>query len=247
MNSLKILLASAALLTAACDSSDIVSPAMSDAQGRSYPAMLEGDASSVPSLGSASQFAVLGGAGVTCTASTVSGNVGSKLTVTQTPTCSMSGEIHQGDAAAVTAFAEAFTDPLNTYDALQALPCPAANNLTGKALAGMTLAPGVYCFVTTADLTTGALTLDGPADGIWVFQIGTGITVGNASVVMAGGGKPSNVFWQLGTAATIGTGSAFQGNILAGSAINFTGANSSLIGRALAKTAVTLTGATISQ
>ncbi len=95
-------------------------------------------------------------------------------------------------------------------------------------------------------MTTGTLTLDGPSNGVWVFQVGTGITTGAASVAMINGGQQRNVFWQVGTAATIGTDTAFKGNILAGSAITFTGANSSLVGRALAKTAVTMTGANIS-
>jgi Ice-binding-like len=194
-----------------------------------------------PSLGAAATFAVLGGAGVTCTASTVTGNVGSKLTVTQTPTCTIAGAIHQGDATAGNAFG-AF---LNAYRALNALPC--GTNLTGQALGGKTLAPGVYCFPsTTADLTTGTLTLAGPSSGVWVFQVGTAMTTSSAQVVMAGGASACHVYWVFGTAATIGTGTRFQGNILAGSAISFTGANSRLVGRALAQTAVTMTGATIS-
>jgi Ice-binding-like len=194
-----------------------------------------------PSLGAAATFAVLGGAGVTCTTSTVTGNVGSKLTLAQTPTCSIAGAIHQGDATAGNAFS-AF---LTAYRALNALPC--GTNLTGQALGGKTLAPGVYCFPsTTADLTTGTLTLAGPSSRVWVFQVGTAITTGTAHVVMAGGASACNVYWVLGTAATIGTGTKFQGNILAGSAVTFTGANSSLVGRALAQTAVTMTGTTIS-
>jgi Ice-binding-like len=193
-----------------------------------------------PSLGGAANFAVLGGAGVTCTASTDTGNVGSKLTVTQTPTCSIAGAIHQGDATAV----GAFNGFLTAYRAFNALPC--GTNLTGQALGGKTLAPGVYCFPsTTAGLTTGTLTLNGPSSGVWVFQVGTAITTGTAQVVMAGGASACNVYWVLGTAATIGTGARFQGNILAGSAVTFTGANSSLVGRALAQTAVTTTGTTI--
>jgi hypothetical protein len=193
-----------------------------------------------PSLGGAAPFAVLGGAGVTCTASTVTGNVGSKLTVTQTPTCNTSEAIHQGDATAVGAFS-AF---LTAYRALTARPC--GTNLTGQALGGKTLAPGVYCFNSTADLTSGTLMLAGPSSGVWVFRVGTAITTGTAHVVMAGGASACNVYWVLGTAATIGTGTTFQGNILAGSAISFTGANSRLVGRALAQTAVTMTGTTIS-
>ena len=204
-----------------------------------------------PSLGTASNFAVLGGAGVTCTASGVAGDVGSLVSVTGFPPpapalCTLVGTVHALDAVATTAF----SDFVLAYDALAAMPCNAANNLTGQPLAGKTLAPGVYCFPsTTADLTTGTLTLDGGGDSnaVWVFQVGTGITTGTASVAMVNGGQQRNVFWQVGTAATIGTDTAFKGNILAGSAITFTGANTSLVGRALAKTAVTMTGALISQ
>ncbi len=62
---------------------------------------------------------------------------------------------------------------------------------------------------------------------------------------MAGGGQACNVFWQVGSQATIGTNTAFQGNILAGTAITFTGTGSSLVGRALAKAEVTMTGTAI--
>ena len=198
-------------------------------------------AADVPSLGTAAGFTALGGAGVACTNSNVAGLVGSSLTVTQTPSCSIAA-IDAGDTVATTAVADFGV----AYGVVAAMTCDPANNLTGQELGGMTLPPNVYCFNTTADLTSGTLTLDGPADGIWIFQIGTGITTATTSVVMAGGGQPCNVFWETGTAATIGEGTAFQGNILAGSAVSFTGASSSLVGRALAKTAVTMTGANIS-
>jgi Ice-binding-like len=192
-----------------------------------------------PFLGAAAKFVVLGGAGVTCTKSSVGlGAVGSKLTVTKTATCTIAAAIHAGDATAMTAF-NAFS---TAYTALKAKTCPSANNLTGQALGGKTLAPGVYCFNTTAGLTTGTLTLAGPASGVWVFQVGTGLTTGTAQVVMAGGGQACNVYWALGTLGTIGTGSKFKGNILAGSGVAFTGTSSSLVGRALAKTSVTMTG-----
>jgi Ice-binding-like len=198
-------------------------------------------AAEAPGLGTAAGFTVLGGAGVTCTNSNVAGEVGSLLTVTQTPSCTIAA-IDAGDAAATTAFADFGV----AYGLIAAMTCDPANNLTGQELGGMTLKPNVYCFNTTADLTSGTLTLDGPADGVWIFQIGTGITTATTNVVMTGGGQPCNVFWETGTAATIGEGTAFQGNILAGSAITFTGASSSFVGRALAKTAVTMTGANIS-
>jgi Ice-binding-like len=194
---------------------------------------------SAPFLGAAAKFVVLGGAGVTCTKSTVGlGAVGSKLTVTKTATCSIAGAVHAGDATAMTAF-NAFS---TAYTALKAKTCPAPNNLTGQELGGKTLAPGVYCFNTTAGLSTGALTLAGPSSGVWVFQVGSGLTTGTAQVVMSGGGQACNVYWALGTLGTIGTGSKFKGNILAGSGVAFTGTSSSLVGRALAKTSVTMTG-----
>jgi Ice-binding-like len=198
-------------------------------------------AQSAPTLGGAASFAVLGGAGVTCTDSTITGAVDSLLTVTQTPTCSIAGPIHQGDATAN----QAFNSFVLAYDALRSMTCSPANHLSGQ-LGGRTLAPGVYCFDTTALLTVGNLTLDGPSNATWVFQIGTALTTDTSDVIMAGGGQACNVFWQLGTAATIGTNTAFQGNILAGSAVTFTGTGSSLVGRAMAKTAVTTTGTSIS-
>lgn len=195
-----------------------------------------------PSLGAAANVVILGGAGVSCTSTAVTGNVSSKLTVTKSPTCSISGDIHQGDASA----AEAFSDFLTAYTDFKAMPCPPAHNLTGQALGGKTLAPGVYCFNTTADLSKGNLTLAGPSSGTWVFRVGSGITTGGAAVIMASGGQACNVYWALGTNGTIGADTKFQGNILAGSSVTFTGANSSLVGAALAKTAVTMTGTRIS-
>jgi len=192
-------------------------------------------------LGTASNFAVLGGAGVTCTDSTITGVVGSLLTVIPTPTCSIVGPTHQGDATAI----QAFTDFALAYEKLAAVPCPtdAERNLSGD-LGGKVLSPGVYC-ISGVGLLTSQLTLDGPSDGIWIFKATTSLTPIGGSVVMAGGGQASNVYWQTGTAVSLDN-TDFVGNVLAGSAITFTGVGSSLVGRALAKTAVTMTGATVS-
>ena len=156
-----------------------------------------------PSLGSASNFAVLGGAGVTCTASSVTGDVGSLLSVTGFPPpapalCTLAGLVHAADAAATTAFNDTFGVG-RAYAILDALPCVAANDLTGQPLGGKTLAPGVYCFMTTADLTSGTLTLDGQgnSNAVWVFQVGTAITTGTASVLMANDGQACNLDRQL--------------------------------------------------
>src|SRR4029077_17502884 len=102
-----------------------------------------------------------------------------------------------------------------------AIPCDQV--LTGT-LAGVILGPGVYCFDAAAALT-GSLTLNGPSTGTWIFKIGTGgtgaLTGSSFSVVMAGGGLPCNVSWQVAQGATM-TDSNFIGTILAGTDITLT-------------------------
>ena len=193
-----------------------------------------------PKLGGAANFAVLGGAGVTCTASTVAGAAGSRLTVVPTATCGIDGPLHQGDATALGALGDA----ARAYLEVAALPCPAdaAHNLSGD-LGGKVLPPGLYC-ISGVGLLGSRLTLDGPSDGIWIFKASTSLTPIHGSVVMAGGGQARNVYWQTGTAVTLDS-TKFLGTILAGTAVTLTGVGSSLDGRALAKTAVTATGARI--
>ena len=119
------------------------------------------------------------------------------------------------------------------YNNLVALPCPAANNLTGQDLGGKTLAPGVYCFSSSAQLT-GALVLNGGPTSSYTFQIGSTLTTAsNSSVVLTGGVVNGNVNWAIGSSATLGTATAFQGIIDAVASITLnTGA--SLRGRAWA-------------
>jgi type VI secretion system secreted protein VgrG len=186
-----------------------------------------------PSLGAASRFAALGASTVTCAnASTVSGDVGVSPGTAITgfgAGCSLTGAIHAGDASANQAHADLFS----AYDALQAVDCE--HDLTGRDLGGQTLEPGVYCFDTTAGLT-GALTLDagGDSNAVWIFQIGTAITTAtSSSVTLAGGGQANNVFWKVGSSATLGTGTAFQGNLLALASITLV-SGAQLTGRALA-------------
>jgi hypothetical protein len=121
------------------------------------------------------------------------------------------GSIHAGDAAAATAQADAHT----AYAALVAETC--GPNLTGQTLgtssAAVTLSPGVYCFNSSAQLT-GTLTLTG--NGVYVFQMGSTLTTAsNSSVVPANGATAGNVFWQVGSSATLGTNTVFVGSILA--------------------------------
>jgi hypothetical protein len=184
-----------------------------------------------PSLGSASGYAALAGSAVTCTNSTVTGDVGIVTGSLTNTGCTIFGTIDNANAAAAAAYA----DFLIAYDTLH-FNTPCDQTLTGT-LAGVTLSPGVYCFTAAATLT-GTLTLDGPVDGVWIFKIGTGgtgaLTGTNFSVIMAGGaaGTPCpNVYWWVAQAATL-TSSNFRGTILAGADITVTGGT--LTGDALA-------------
>jgi type VI secretion system secreted protein VgrG len=190
-----------------------------------------------PAVVSGTAVAVLAGPAVTLTDSVITGDVFSGMplsTVTQTGG-SVSGTIHQGDALAITTYA----DFLAGYDLMAAEPCNVT--LTGT-LADQILAPNVYCFDAAATVT-GQLTLNGPADAIWIFKVAGALTGTNFSVVMSGGGNPCNVYWWTAGATTMTT-SNFKGTLLSGAASTFTGG--SLIGRDLAKAGATLTGTAVS-
>jgi hypothetical protein len=196
-----------------------------------------------PALGAAGSFAVLSGAAVTCTGSTLTGDVGSSVPggpVVQS-NCVINGAVLPGDLGALVASA----DFLAAYSSLAALPPGQCDVFLTGTLDAVTLPPGTYCFNAAATLT-GLLTLDGPADGTWLFRVGTGgtgaLTGTNFSMLLTGGAQASNVTWWVADAATMTT-SNVQGTILSGAAISFTGG--SLVGRDLAKAAVTLTGTTV--
>ena len=194
------------------------------------------------SLGTAQNFGVLGGSTVTNTgATTVNGNVGVSPGSAVTgfpPGVVIGGAIHSNDAVAM----QAQNDLTTAYNNIAATPCTV--DLTGQNLGGLTLTPGVYCFSTSAQLT-GALTLDalGNPNALFLFKIGSTLTTASGSsvrVINNGGNSCDKVYWQVGSSATLGTGTSFTGDILALSSITLTtGANTN--GRALARNgAVTL-------
>ena len=206
-------------------------------------------AATSPTLGAAESYSVLAGSTVTNTGpSTISGDLGvspgSAITGFPPGIVSLPGTIHAADANA------GLAQIANTaaFGALSAAP-NATCDVTygpGQDLVGLTLVPGVYCFETSAQLTTGvALTLDGGGDSnaVWVFRVASTLntTPGvGATVIVTNAGLPCNVWWQVGSSATIGSGSSFVGNILALASISL-GTGASLEGRALAQTgAVTL-------
>jgi hypothetical protein len=183
-------------------------------------------------LGTADSFAVLAGSAVTNTGAThINGNLGvwPGTSITGFPPGIVSGTTHSADAAAQ----QAQLDLATAYDVAAAESC--GNVLTGQDLGGLTLTPGVYCFDSSAQLT-GTLNLDaqGNLNEVFLFQIGSTLTTASTSSVVFSNTK-GNVYWQVGSSATLGTGTGFIGNILALTSITLnTGANIQC-GRALAR------------
>jgi uncharacterized repeat protein (TIGR01451 family) len=198
-----------------------------------------------PTLGTAQSFAVLGASTVTNTGPTVvTGDLGVSpgTAITGFPPGLVIGATHSADAVA----SEAQSDTTAAYVNLAGQACNTTYSVPTD-LGGLTLVPGVYCFLSSAALT-GTLTLNGGGDpnAVWIFQIAsTLITASNASVLVENGAQNCNVFWQVGSSATLGTGTNFIGNILALASITLT-TDATLSGRALAQNgAVTMDSNTV--
>jgi len=191
-------------------------------------------------LGAAGHYAVLAGSTVTNTGSSVLiGSLGlwPGSSVTGFPPGIVTkGTIHAGDAAA----AQAQNALTTAYNAAMGLS-PTATLTTD--LGGLVLTPGVYFFASSAQLT-GTLTLNnlGNPNALFVFQIGSTLTTAsNSSIIFSNSLADPNVFWQVGSSATLGTTTAFQGNILALTSITLNTGATIGCGSALARNgAVTL-------
>jgi hypothetical protein len=191
-------------------------------------------AQTAPPLGSAQSFAVLGATTVTSTGPTaIKGDLGVSPGTAVTgfgPGIVTGGTIHSNDATAVAAHADAVT----AYNALAAQTCgtPLSGQILGTSPGAVTLSSGVYCFPATSAQLTGTLTLNGP--GVYIFQIGTTLTTAaNSAVVLTNGATAENVFWQVGTSATLGVDTALVGTLIAVTSDTVT-AGSSVYGRVFA-------------
>ena len=176
------------------------------------------------SLGAASTFEVLAAATVTNTgATTINGNLGlyPGTAITGFPPGIVNGTIY----AAVPAAAQAQLDLTTAYNDAAGRTVGAILLADAENLGGLTLAPGLYKSNSSLAISSGDLTLDakGDVNAVWIFQMGSTLTttVGR-KVILANGAKAANIFWQVGSSATLGTGSVFEGNILALASITVT-------------------------
>jgi len=205
-------------------------------------------AATAVNLGTADSFAVLAGSGITNSVgpTTVVGDVGTFPTLTQTGfgTVTITGTNHFGDATTQSAKADLVTAYTNAGQV--------STGLISADLGGQILTPGVYKDngAPNSLSITGTLTLDGQgnADAVFIFQsASTLVTAVNSHVSLINGAQACNVFWQIGSSVTLGTGSDFKGNILAMDSITDNG-GSTVSGRFLARNAaVTLNNTAISK
>ncbi|MES2863450.1 MAG: Ig-like domain-containing protein [Bacteroidota bacterium] len=201
-------------------------------------------------LGSVERFGIIAGVGVSNNAGFseihnmdvgISPGVRSSISGFP-PAIVVNGAIYASDDLVPTGVAamliQAKQDLTNAYLFAEGATSPAPATVSGDQ-GGLTLAPGIYKSTSTLLIQSGDLTLDAQGDpnAVWIFQIASDFTtVGGAggSIILSGGAQAKNVFWQVGSSATIGNGTAFKGNVLALTSITM-GPNATAVGRMLAR------------
>ena len=204
---------------------------------------------SAVNLGTAGGFAILSESGITdVPTSAITGNIGTSpitgASITGLTCAEVTGIIYTVDATGPPCrvvdparLTTAVGDMMTAYTDAAGRACGTSEGVTN--LSGQTITTGVYCWTGTLAVT-GSFTISGSSSDVFIFQIPGTLTVSNGVVLtLIGGAIPSNIFWQVGGATTIGTTVSFQGVILDATNIAMQG-GASLTGRALAQTAVTL-------
>jgi hypothetical protein len=187
-------------------------------------------------LRSAAGFAVLAGSTVTSSGFSIvnDGDVGVSAGTAVDgfpPAVINNGAIHSADTAAAQAQLD-LTTAYNDAAGRTVRPVSVAGNLGGQ-----TLIPGLYKSTSSLEISSGDLTLDarGNAHAVFIFQIASTLTTtSDRKILLTGNARAANVFWQVGTSATLGTLSVFKGTILADQSITLT-SGATLEGRALAR------------
>jgi hypothetical protein len=183
-------------------------------------------------LGSAASFSVLAGSTVTNTGpTTMFGGLGLSPGSSVTGAPHVLAQTHVDDAVAI----EAKNALTTAYNDAASRP---SNGSAGTDLAGQVFLPGVRTASSSLLLSSGSVTLDAQGDpnAVFIFQIGTTLTTGsNTTVALVNGAQACNVFWQVGSSATLGTGTRFVGTVMASATITANTA-ATIHGRLLAQT-----------
>jgi len=184
-------------------------------------------------LGSADTFAVLAATTVTSTgATTVDGDLGVSPGTGLTGAPIVNGVTHLGDATA----GQAQGDLTTAYNDAAGRSVGAVSEAGN--LGGLTLAPGLYKSTSSLEISSGDLTLDaqGDTNAVWIFQMASSfVTTTGRQIILSGGAQAANIYWQVGSSATLGSSSVFKGNILALASITVT-TGATVEGRLLART-----------
>jgi len=193
-------------------------------------------------LGTAESFSVLAGSTVENTGSTtMSGDLGLSPGSSVTGAPHVLGATHVDDAVAIGA-KSALTTAYNEAASRE------SNGSAGTDLASQNFTPGVYTASSSLQLSSGSVTLnaEGNPNAVFIFQVGEALTTAsNTTVSLVNEARACNVFWQIGSSATLGTGTHFVGTIMAKASITANSA-ATIEGRLLAETgAVTLENNTI--
>jgi len=198
-------------------------------------------------LGTTDHFMILSGAAITSTGGgIINGDVGASPIAGSAiglNAAQVNGTIYTvdatGPAGSVMAPAMLTTakgDLTTAYnEAAGRTPVPSGDylNPNGGNIGGLNLGPGLYKFDTTASITGADVTLTGGPNDVWIFQIGADLQVGSGiHVILAGGARAANIFWQVGTSAVLDTFCVFKGTIMADQSITM-GTSSTIEGRAL--------------
>jgi len=188
-----------------------------------------------PILGSAGSYGILAGASVTCAGppGTINADVGispgSTITGFGAGLCTITGNTELATVPAATAQLDLTT----AFNVLASQPC---GTTIVADLGGTTISPGVYCGASSVGVT-GTLTLNGAgnSNAQFVIRAGSTLTTGtNATIALTNGTQAKNVFFWVGSSATLGTGTTFRGNIVALTTITLNG-TVTMTGRALAR------------
>ncbi|MFI5148834.1 MAG: ice-binding family protein [Bacteroidia bacterium] len=236
------LLFSAAVIIAGC-SKNAVAPSST---GTTVFIPLQHTIQSPVAMNGTSTFAILGGSAISNTGSTtITGDLGLSpgTSIGGFPPGILTGTVHINDGIAN----QAKLDLTAAYNDAAGRTCTDIVTLSGN-IGGLTLTPGLYKSTSSLAVSSGDVTFDakGNVGAIFIIQIASTLTTTSGrKVILSGGASASNIFWQVGSSATFGTTSVFNGTVMAMQSITFdTGA--SLNGRALARTgAIVMAGNTI--